>query len=110
MLLLLPGFAEAQQKPGPYSVIPLDASTVTGNGTATTVLNARHVIAGGTLVTANAAGICIDQFTTAGTATGTPATTVCVAQNQPYYLVPSFGPVSVNSTASSVAVGGFGLN
>ncbi|MDR3533957.1 MAG: hypothetical protein P4L90_25755 [Rhodopila sp.] len=93
-------------KPTPLTIVPLDASSVTG---ATTVLTTGHATAGGFLVTANAAGICVDQQTAAGTVTGTPSSTVCVPQNTPFQLVPNSHAVSVNSTASGVAVGGEGL-
>lgn len=96
-------------KPGPYTIVPLDVATVTTGSTAVTALTAGHATAGGFIMTANAAGICVDQHTTAGTATGTPSTTTCVPQNLVFSLVPSVSAVSVNSTASSVALGGEGL-
>ena len=91
-------------------IVPLDASTVTTGGTAVTALNATHAARGGYLVTVNTAGICVDQQTTAGTATGTPPSTACVLANQPFYLVPNGNPVSVNSSASSVIFSGEGFN
>ena len=96
-------------KSSALTIVPLDVSSVTTGGTAVTALNAGHATAGGFIVTANAAGICVDQRTTAGTATGTPSSTTCVAQNQVFNLVPNPGAVSVNSTASSVPFGGEGL-
>lgn len=91
-------------------IIPLDISTVTTGGTAVPALSPGHAKCGGWLMTANAAGICVDQIQTAGTATGTPSTTGCVAANVPYYLVPSSNGVSVNSGSSSVSFGGQGVN
>lgn len=96
--------------PGPRTIIPLDVSSVTTGGTAVTALAAGHAMAGGFVETANVAGICVDQHTAAGTVTGTPSTTACVATNVPFYIVPSAGAVSVNSSASSVSFGGEGLN
>lgn len=93
--------------PGARTIVPLDVATVTTGGTAVTALNAGHATAGGFLVTSNAAGICVSQAGTAGTATS--GSTQCVAANQRYNLVPSANAVSVNSTASAVAVGGEGL-
>jgi len=95
-------------KPGPFTIVPLDIS-VTGSPGAVTVLNAGHATAGGTLVTANAAGMCVDEYTTAGTVTGTPSSTICVVQNQAVTLTPTSGAVSVNSTGSAVSIGGTGL-
>jgi len=118
LALLIPLAASAQMIPGsavwtvPSSlvIVPLDVATVTTGGTAVNALAANHATAGGYLVTANAAGLCVDQTTTAGTVTGTPKTTVCVVQNQPYFLIPNTHAVSVNSTASGVALAGMGLN
>lgn len=115
-LLLAPIAAGAQgahqcPPPGtPYKIIALSPSSVTTGGTAVTVLPVNGAACGGFIVTANAAGMCVDQVTTAGIVTGTPSTTACVPQNVPFYLVPSALPVSVNSTASGVALGGGGLN
>ena len=95
-------------KPGPFTIVPLDIS-VTGSPGAVTVLNAGHATAGGNLVTANASGMCVDENTTAGTVTGTPSSTICVAQNQAVALTPTSGAVSVNSTGSAVRIGGTGL-
>lgn len=93
----------------PYTSVPLDIATVTTGGTAVTALAACNAIAPGAwIVTANAAGMCIDQFTTAGTATGVPSTTTCVGTNQPFFLTPSIKAVSVNSTASGVLISGQG--
>ena len=103
--------AQACPAPGtPYKIIPLTVSTVTTGGTAVTAIAATGARCGGYLVTSNAAGICVDQTTTAGTVTGTPSTTSCVAANTPFYLVPSVNAVSVNSPSSSVNFAGEGLN
>jgi len=95
--------------PGQRTIVLLDVSTVTTGGTAVTALATGHASAGGFIVTSNAAGLCVDQYQTAGTVTGTPSSTACVAMNVPYQLVPSAHAVSVNSTASGVALGGEGL-
>lgn len=94
--------------PGSRAIIPLDASTVTTGGTAVTALSAGHAASGGYLVTSNSAGICVDQNATAGTVTGTPATTVCVLPYQTYAITPSPNAVSVNSSVSAVSFGGQG--
>lgn len=96
-------------KPGPYIIVPLDIATVTTGGTAVVALSAGHATAGGFILTSSSAGLCVDQHTTAGTATGTPSTTSCVPATIPYNLVPSAGAVSVNSTGSSTALAGEGL-
>ena len=106
LFLCLSGAARAQT----YGIVPLDASTVVTGGTAITALKNGHAIHGGTLITGNTAGMCVDQTQTAGTVTGTPSTTVCVPAATPFYLVPNNHSVSVNSTASSVAIAGWGQN
>lgn len=104
-------WAQICPAPGtPYRIIPLTTSTVTTGGTAVTAIAAPGARCGGYLVTANAAGICVDQATTAGTVTGTPSTTSCVGAGTAFYLVPSVNPVSVNSASSSVNFSGVGLN
>jgi hypothetical protein len=95
-------------KIGPFTIVPLDTATVTTGGVAVTALAPGHASAGGFLVTSNAAGICVDQSTTAGTVTGTPSTTVCVVQGQVYNIVPSGNVVSVNSAAPGVSLAGEG--
>ena len=101
------GVAPAPYKP---TIVPLDVATVT-TGTPATVLSVNHRTAGGFLITSNAAGMCISENGTAGTATASIAgvATVCVAANQPYTLVPSANAVSVTSTGTGVAISGFGL-
>lgn len=95
---------------GAAVIVPLAVSTVTTAGTAVTALAAGQRTAGGYLVTSNAAGICVSENGTAGTATGYTGSvmTVCVAANQPYNLLANAGAVSVNSTASNVAFSGYG--
>ena len=93
-------------KPGPVNPTAPKVNVVTTGGVAVTAFAAGQATAGGWVATANSAGICVDQVTTAGTATGTPSTTGCVAANVPFYLVPSTNAVSVNSSASSVTFGG----
>ena len=94
-------------KPPLYTLIPLDVGSVTTGGTAVAALAAGHATAGGFVVTSNAAGICINQRGTA--VTSTTGDTACVAQNVPFYLVPSKNAVSVNSASSSVTIAGYGL-
>jgi len=100
---------QIQTKITSLTVVPLDVGTVATGGTAVTALAAGHATAGGFVGTSNAAGICVDQYQTAGTVTGTPSTTWCVYPGQPYALVPSTHAVSVNSTASGVSIVGEGL-
>jgi DNA-binding beta-propeller fold protein YncE len=92
-----------------FIIVPLDVATVATGGTAVTALTAGHATAGGWIMTANAAGICVDQVTTAGTVSGTPSTTGCVGAGVPVPLVASGLPVSVNSTGSGTALAGEGL-
>ena len=96
-------------KPGSLTIVPLDVSSVTTGSIAVTALATGHAAAGGWLATANVCGICVDQVTTAGTATGTPSTSACVGANQPFYLVPNGHAVSVNSACSGVSFAGEGL-
>ena len=100
---------QIQTKITSLTVVPLDVGTVATGGTAVTALASGHATAGGFVGTSNAAGICVDQYQTAGTVTGTPSTTWCVYPGQPYALVPSTHAVSVNSTASGVSIVGEGL-
>jgi hypothetical protein len=102
------GGGTVNSKIGPFTIVPLDTATVTTGGVAVTALATGHALAGGFLITSNAAGICVDQATTAGTVTGTPSTTSCVAQGQVFSLVPNSHAVSVNSTASNVSLAGEG--
>ena len=89
-----------------YNIISLDIATVTTGGTAVNALSAGHAVCGGFVVTSNSAGICVNQKGTAGTAT--LGDTACVAANVPYYLAPTANAISVNSTSSSVSLGGNG--
>jgi hypothetical protein len=97
--------------PGPLTIVPLDVTSITTGGTAVTVLGPGEHTAGGYLVTSNAAGACFSENGTAGTATGYSGTTftTCVAANVFYPLSTSIGPVSANSSASTVALSGYGL-
>ncbi len=107
LAIATPSFAATVTVPGSLQIVPLDIATVTTGGTAVTALNAGNAAAGGWLVTSNAAGICVNINGVAGTAT--TGDTTCVAQNQAYYIPPTFHPVSVNSSASSVNFGGNGF-
>ena len=111
MALASPSRAATVTVPGPLTIVPLDVSTITIASTPVTVLKPGNHAAGGYLITANAAGACFSENGTAGTVTGYVGTvfTTCVAQNQSYQLSASIGPVSANSTASGVALSGYGL-
>jgi cyanophycinase-like exopeptidase len=87
--------------------VSLRIASVTTGGTAVAALNAGDAVCGGFIVTANAAGMCVNQNGAAGTASS--GDTVCVAQNVIFPLFPSSGAVSVNSSASTVALAGYGL-
>lgn len=103
-------YGQVAVQPTPRTLVPLDIATVSTGGTAVTALNAGHATAGGSLMTANSAGICVDQIAAnAGTVTGTPSSTQCVGQNVLFNLVPSNRAVSVNSTGSNVLFAGQGL-
>jgi hypothetical protein len=109
--LAAPCLAATVTVPGPLEIVPLDVAVVTTASTPVTVLAAGEHVAGGFIVTANAAGVCISENGPAGVATGYVGTveTVCVAQNVAYPLSTSIGPVSANSTASGVNLSGYGL-
>lgn len=94
-------------KPGGTTQVPLDIATVATGGTAVNALFAGHATEGGLLITANAAGMCVNQIGTAGTTTS--GNTICVPANVSYGLLPSPNAVSVNSTGSNVALAGNGL-
>lgn len=99
--------APACNNGGPRPQQSLDIASVTTGGTAVNALAAGNAICGGFIVTANAAGMCVNQKGTA--VTSTTGDTTCVAQNVPFYLIPTSTAVSVNSSASSVALAGYGL-
>ena len=100
------GLVNGTVKPQALTQVPLDVASVTTGGTAVAALSAGHATAGGFVVTANSAGICVNEIGTAGTASS--GNTTCVAQNVPYYLAPTTNAVSVNSSASSVTLAGYG--
>lgn len=99
--------APSYTKPSPLTIVPFDVASVSTANTAVTALAAGHATAGGFIVTSNAAGVCVNQNGTAGTATS--GSTICAVANQQITLVPSGNAVSVNSTASNVVLGGEGL-
>ena len=88
------------------SILPLDIAVVTTAGTAVNALAANHAQSGGWVATANVAGICVNVR---GVATTTSSgDTFCVAQNVIYQLPNTKNAISVNSTASGVAIAGNG--
>jgi hypothetical protein len=109
--LASPAVASTQTVPGIVQINPLDIAVVTTTGTPVTVLGPGEHVAGGFIITANAAGVCISENGPAGVATGYVGTveTVCVAANVSYLLSATGGPVSANSTASGVNLSGYGL-
>lgn len=105
------GTFAVQSSQGARTIVPLDVASVTTASTPVTVLTAGHRTQGGYLITANAAGACFSENGAAGVATAYVGSvqTTCVAANQPYYLAPTSGAVSANSTASAVSLSGYGL-
>lgn len=89
-----------------YTPITLDITSVTTAGTAVNVLNAGHATAGGFIHTINAAGMYVAQIGNAGTVDG--GNTVFVPANVTYGIIAQAGAVSVNSTANSTAISGYG--
>jgi hypothetical protein len=106
-----PSRAATVTVPGPLTIVPLDIAVVATANTAVQALNPGEHVAGGYLVTSNAAGICVSENGIAGVATGYVGTTftTCVAANVDYPLSPSITPVSVNSTGTGVNISGYGL-
>jgi hypothetical protein len=92
--------------PAPRTKVPLDETEVLTAGTAVTVLNAGHATAGAVLQTGNAAGMYVNEITTAGTTVANG--TVFVPENTIYEAAPGTGPISVNATANGVIISGFG--
>jgi hypothetical protein len=94
---------------GTYTIVPLDANTVTTGGTAVVALSGGHRTRGGWLQ--NPAGaaqsLCINE---AGTASGTVSNgnTTCIAPGQNYSLAPSGNAVSVISSDSAHGFSGYG--
>jgi hypothetical protein len=93
--------------PAPRTQVPLDENEILNSGTAVTAISAGHRTAGGILQTGNAAGMYVNEITTAGTVVANG--TVFVPENTIYQVTPGTGPVSVNATASAVIISGFGL-
>lgn len=98
-------------KSGPFTIVPLDISTVTTGGTAVTALNAGHRTAGGFLYNPIGATInlCINEQGTASGTTSAGALT-CIQPGQSYTLTPAAGAVSVITSDSSHPFSGQGLN
>ena len=92
--------------PGSLTVVALDIASVTTGGVAVNALSATHAARGGYVITAHAAGICVNVLGSAGTAT--TGSTTCVPSNTPYRIPPTATAVSVNSSASSVLIAGYG--
>lgn len=99
----------SQTYPKSFTVVALDASTVTTGGTAVTALSAGHSTAGGFIVNPVGAtvNLCINQLATAS-GTTTAASLICIAPGQQYAIIPSANAVSVISSDSSHPFGGYG--
>lgn len=109
-LLALPVFAATVTVPGPYTIVPLDISTVTTGGTAVYALNGGHRVAGGWIYNPSTAtvNLCISET---GVASGTVSSgpTTCIAPGVIYNLAPSIAAVSVVSSDSAHAFSGMGF-
>jgi hypothetical protein len=97
--------------PGGRTIVTLAVKTVTTGGTAVTAVTAGNRTAGGFIQNPgapNAVNLCVNEI---GTATGitTAGDTICISPGQSYALTPSAGAVSVISSDSSHAFGGYGL-
>jgi len=99
--------AETITKPGTYTLVPLDVSTLTTTNTAYNVLSAGHCTAGGFIVTTNSSGMIVNQITTATTVVG--GSNIFVAANTTYEIIPTGNALSAITSGSSVAVSGYGL-
>ena len=107
LALATPALADTVTVPGSVNIITLDVKAVAVGSTAVTALNAGNARRGGFVVTSNAAGLCVNLVGVAGVASS--GDTVCVAQNVIFTIPPTYGPVSVNSTATA-AIAGYGYN
>lgn len=100
----------AKTSGGPFTLVPLDISTVTTGGTAVTALTAGHRTAGGWLYNPSVATInlCINEI---GTASGTASSgnTTCVPPGTTYGIAPGTGAVSVITSDSAHPFSGMGL-
>lgn len=93
----------------PETVTPtaLALSSVTTGGTAQTLVAAGGAPRGGFVLSPASGTLCIDLVTTAGTLTGTPATTACSETwNGKYGIPPSTNAISINSPASGTKISG----
>jgi hypothetical protein len=97
--------------PGPYTIVPLDISTVTTGGTAVTALNAGHRNKGGWLQNPKGATVdlCINEQGTASGTTSAGALT-CIIPGNSYSLAPSGNAVSVVTSDSAHPFSGEGFN
>jgi hypothetical protein len=102
-----PALADTVVVPGSVNIITLDVKAIAVGSTAVVALAAGNARRGGFVVTSNAAGLCVNLVGTAGVASS--GDTVCVAQNVIFNIPPTYGPVSVNSTATA-AIAGYGYN
>ena len=96
-------------KQGETTLVALDVSTVTTGGTAVTALSAGHATAGGFIFNPIGASVAlvINQITTAS-GTVTSGSNIAIQPGQSYSILPSSGAVSVISSDSSHAFGGYG--
>jgi hypothetical protein len=93
----------------PRAILHLDISTISTSGVPVIALNVGHAACGGFVITQNAGGLCVNELGAAGTTTG--GDTSCVNANQPFFLLPTTGAVSVNSPGTApIAIGGNGEN
>jgi hypothetical protein len=82
-------------------------SQVTTGGTAVTAVTANGAPRGGTIYGPSSCSLCLDATTTAGTVTGTPQTTFCLATGQIWNVQSSTKPLSVNSATSACPINGY---
>ena len=97
---------------GIHTFVSLDTTTIT-SGSPVNVLTPGHAIAGGYIwtdtSTASVAGakLCVNQKGPAGTVTG--GDTMCFGAGGAYQVYPSTLPVSMNVSAGTVTVSGYGF-
>lgn len=96
--------------PGTRTLVALDVASVTTGGTAVTALTAGHRTAGGFIQNPSTATInlCINELA-AASGTTTAGSLVCIIPGQTYNLSPATTAVSVVSSDSTHAFGGYGL-
>jgi hypothetical protein len=97
-------------KPAALTILPLDIATVTTGGTAVVAITAGHRTAGAWLQNPPTATInlCYNELTTAS-GTTTAGSLICIVPGQSAVLSPSALGVSVITSDSSHAFGGYAL-